>query len=120
MISSYLDALTAELRVPARVRARIVAEAADHLHEAVAAGQTEREAVEAFGDPREVAHRFHEQLASSSARRASAGTAALIGGFAVALAFAPAGGVPSGLVVLVGGQLAAVARGGRAGRLAAP
>jgi hypothetical protein len=109
MISRYLHSLSTELRVPARRRARIVAEVRDHLHEAVAAGQSEHEAVEAFGDSREVAARFHEQLASSSARRASAWTAVLLGAFVVAMAFAPAGGFPSGIVIWVGAQLAAVA-----------
>ena len=51
----------------------ILAEARDHLHTAVAArleggvaaADAESEAVESFGDPRELAARFHEELASS-------------------------------------------------------
>lgn len=109
MISSYLDSLAAELRVSTRTRTRIVAEVRDHLEETVAAGQTEREAVEAFGDPRELAARFHEQLASSSARRASVRTALLMAVFIVGLALAPTDGFASGIVTWVGAQLAAVA-----------
>jgi hypothetical protein len=118
MISSYLDSLSAELRVPRRVRERILAEARDHVHAAVAArlesgvaaADAERGAVEAFGDPRELAARFHEELASSSSRRASVWTTALVGAFMLALAIlAPRGGFPAALVSWVGAQLAGVA-----------
>jgi HAAS domain-containing protein len=112
VISSYLDSLSAELRVPRRTRARILAETRDHLLEAVAAGQTEEEATNAFGDPRAVAARFHAQLASASARRASAQTVALMGAFVVAMTFAAFGSsnaFPFGVVAFIGAQLAAVA-----------
>ena len=118
MISGYLDALSAELRVPRRVRQRILAEARDHLHAAVAAriergvaaADAEREAAEAFGDPRELAARFHEELASSSSRRASTWTVALCAVFMLAVAVsAPRGGFPVAVVSWVGAQLAAVA-----------
>ncbi len=112
MISTYLDSLSAELRVPGRTRARILAEASDHLEEAIAAGRSEAEAVEAFGEPRVLAARFHEELASSSARRASAQTALLIVVFGIAMtlaAFGPANAFPVGIVVFIGAQLAAVA-----------
>jgi uncharacterized membrane protein len=112
VISRYLESLSAELRVPRRVRTRILAEARDHIEEAVAAGTSEREAVEAFGDPRDVAARFHEGLASSSAHRASAQTALLIVLFAIAMtvaAFGPWNAFPAGIVVFIGAQLAAVA-----------
>lgn len=118
MISSYLDSLSAELRVPGRVRARILAEARDHLHAAVAArlesgvaaADAEREALEAFGDPRELAARFHEELASTSSRRASAWTAVLVGAFMLALAvFAARGGFPAAPVSWLGAQLTGVA-----------
>jgi uncharacterized membrane protein len=112
VISSYLDSLSAELRVPRRMRARILAETRDHLLEAVAAGQCEEDATRAFGDPREVAARFHEQLASSSARRASAQTVVLTAVFALAVtlaAFASSNAFPFGVVLFIGAQLAAVA-----------
>lgn len=112
MIQAYLDSLADELRVPRRARTRILAETGDHLLEAVAAGQTEEAAVEAFGDAREVAARFHEQLASSSARRASAQTVALAVVFGIGMTIAasgPPGAFPFGVVVFIGAQLAAVA-----------
>ena len=109
MITGYLQSLSAELRAPRRARTRILAEVGDHLHEAVAAGQTEREAVEAFGDPHELAARFHEQLASTSARRASVWTGLLVAAFVVGVVFAPVGGFVSGIVTWVGAQLAVVA-----------
>lgn len=112
MISSYLVALSEELRVPRRALARILAETRDHLMEAVAAGQTEAEATRAFGDPTDVSARFHEQLASSRARRASGDTVALMVAFVIAMtaaAFGPSQAFPAGIVVFIGAQLAAVA-----------
>jgi HAAS len=111
MIGSYLDALSAELRVPRRARDRIVAETRDHLVDAVAAGQTEEEAVAAFGEARQLAARFHEQLASSSAQRAAGQTVllAIAFGIGVAAAFGSSNIFPLGIVVFVGAQLAAVA-----------
>jgi uncharacterized membrane protein len=112
MIADYLGSLSAELQVPRRLRARIVAETRDHLEQAVAAGKSEAEAAEAFGDPRLVAARFHEELASSSARRASAHTVRLFAFFAIAIALAAIGtsnAFPVGVVVFIGAQLAAVA-----------
>jgi len=120
MISAYLESLSDELRVRAKARARILAEARDHLHEGVAArlerglpaADAEREAVDAFGEPRELAARFHEELASASARRASARTALLMAAFLVAVALAALGppyDFPFGFVVWFGAQLAVVA-----------
>jgi uncharacterized membrane protein len=112
VISSYLDSLSAELHVPRRNRARILAETRDHLLEAVAAGKSEEDATRAFGDPREVAARFHEQLASSSARRASAQTVLLMLAFGIGMtiaAFGRANAFPFGIFVFVGAQQAAVA-----------
>jgi HAAS domain-containing protein len=112
VIDSYLDSLSAELRVPRRTRARILAETRDHLLEVVAAGRTEEEAAQAFGEPRELAARFHEQLASSSVRRASAQTVVLLAAFVVAMTFAAFGSsnaFPFGVVVFIGAQLAVVA-----------
>ena len=74
MIDAYLRELERSLQVPARTRARIVAEARDHLLES-AARHGERHAVEAFGPPAQLAHDFHLQLASASARRSSMLTA---------------------------------------------
>jgi uncharacterized membrane protein len=111
VISRYLDSLSAELLVPRRARARILAETRDHLLEAVSCGQSESEAVEAFGLASDVAARFHEQLATSSARRASARTVLLMGLFVVAMtlaAFGPSNAFPFGIPVFIGAQLAAV------------
>ncbi|HKN94304.1 MAG TPA: hypothetical protein VJU60_08235 [Thermoleophilaceae bacterium] len=112
MISAYLDRLSAELRVPARTRARILAEARDHIEESIAAGRSEAEALAAFGEPGLLAARFHEELASSSARRASAHTVLLVAVFGIAMtlaAFGPANAFGLGIVVFIGAQLAAVA-----------
>jgi uncharacterized membrane protein len=112
MIDGYLDSLSAELRVPRRVRVRIVAETRDHLHESVAAGRSQGEAMEAFGQPRELAARFHEQLASAGAKRAGTHTALLMAAFLIACGAAVFGrgnNFPFGIVVFLGGQLALVA-----------
>jgi hypothetical protein len=112
VIDRYLDSLSAELRVPRRVRLRIVAETRDHLHESVAAGRGEAEAVAAFGDSSELAARFHEELASASAKRAGTRTALLMAAFLIACAAAVLGSgnnFPFGIVVFLGGQLAVVA-----------
>src|SRR5262249_56359605 len=61
LISTYLDSLSSELHVPRRARARILAETRDHLEESLAAGRSPAEAVAAFGEPAELAERFHEQ-----------------------------------------------------------
>jgi HAAS domain-containing protein len=100
VIETYLRALDAELSVPRRQRARILAEVEDHLRESGSVGS--------FGDPRELAAHFHEQLASAGARRASWRTALLVALFA-AVAVIPASDFPYGLLVLFGGQLALVA-----------
>jgi hypothetical protein len=119
VVSRYLESLDRELRLPRRARDRIVAEARDHLHEAVAAGlerglpshEAERAAVEGFGDPRELAACFHEQSAVASAGRASSRTAVLLGAFLVA-GVAAAGGrlnqFPYGIVIWVAAQAAVV------------
>jgi hypothetical protein len=114
VIGLYLDSLSAELHVPRRERMRIVAEVRDHLEESVAAGRSELEAVEAFGEPRELAARFHEELASASARRAGWRTALLMVALFVGLAastLGPANDFPFGVVVFIGAQLAFVAGG---------
>jgi HAAS domain-containing protein len=110
-IERYLQALDAQLQVPRRNRRRILAEARDHLEEAAASG-TEQLAVCCFGEPREVAARFHEQVAGSSASRASVRTVALMLAFLVAAALAARGRLntfPFGLVVFLAGQVAVVA-----------
>ncbi len=112
MIARYLESLSGELRVPRRARARIVAEVGDHLRESVAGGRSESEAVEAFGDPSELAARFHEQFASASAKRAGTSTALLLAAFLIGCAAAvlgPANHFPFGIVVFFGAQLAVVA-----------
>ncbi len=119
MVSRYLESLERELRLAPRARRRVVAEARDHLHEAVAAGlerglspqHAERAAVECFGDPRDLAARFHEQSAVASASRASSSTAVLLAAFLVG-GVAAAGGrlnhAPYGAVIWIAAQLAVV------------
>jgi hypothetical protein len=107
VIESYLTSLGSELRVPRRARTRILAEVRDHLEEAVAAGVPAPDAVASFGDPHDLAARFHEQLASTSARRAGARTALLM----VLLAVGVAAVLPNGIVVFLAAQLAVVAGG---------
>jgi HAAS domain-containing protein len=119
MVSRHLESLDRELRLPPRARRRIVAEARDHLHQAVAAGlerglspeDAERAAVAGFGDPRELAAAFHEQSAVASASRASSRTSALLGVFLVAGLFAGGGRLnhfPYGVVVWIAAQVAVV------------
>ena len=70
-IGRYLDRLLAHLRGSASDVRRILAEAEEHLRDAtaerVAAGageqEAQRQAIEAFGDPRTVARRFAPRLA---------------------------------------------------------
>lgn len=110
-IERYLQALDAELEVPRRTRRRILAEARDHLEEAAADG-AEAVAVASFGEPRDLAARFHEQVAGASASRASVRTAALMLAFLAAAALAVRGRpgtFPFGLIVFLVGQVAIVA-----------
>jgi hypothetical protein len=127
VISRYLAELDAELRVGRRLRARILAEAADHLHEATArelergtpTAEAERRAVEAFGRPEDVAGRFHEQLAAASAHRSAVAAAALVVGFVALFAVTTSGpasahggwanDLPYGLIGWLGAQVAVVA-----------
>jgi HAAS domain-containing protein len=83
VIEAYLHELAGRLDVPTRTRARILAEVRDHLMESAAhhsegglpPREAEERAVDAFGPPAELAHDFHLQLASNSARRSSLLTA---------------------------------------------
>jgi hypothetical protein len=78
MIAAYLSELDRELRLPRRARHRVLAEAADHLHEAadayVAEGMpadaAEWAAVAAFGPARGLARRFADELATRTVGRA--------------------------------------------------
>jgi hypothetical protein len=90
VIDAYLRELAGCLEVPARTRARIVAEARDHLLES-AARHGEEQAVESFGPPAELARDFHLQLASTSARRSSALTAVALACALVLLALIGSG-----------------------------
>jgi phage terminase large subunit-like protein len=84
MIGAYLNELESELRLPGRLRRRVLAEAADHLHEAtdayVAEGMSRADAewaaVAAFGPARGLARRFAEELATRSVSRAGWGACA--------------------------------------------
>jgi hypothetical protein len=79
MIGPYLTELERELRLPARLRRRVLAEAADHLHESAAAyvdegmpaDEAEFAAVAAFGSARDLAHRFADELATRAVGRAA-------------------------------------------------
>lgn len=79
MIGAYLNELERELRLPRRLRRRVLAEAADHLHEAteayvaegMARDDAEWAAVAAFGPARGLARRFAEELATRSVSRAA-------------------------------------------------
>ena len=77
--SAYLRVLDGELRLPRRMRLRIIAEAAAHLDEARAAlvaqgvdpGEAERRAIADFGEAGELARRFGAQAASTAGRGAT-------------------------------------------------
>lgn len=79
MIGPYLNELERELRLPARLRRRVLAEAADHLHEATEAlmaegmsgDDAEWAAVAAFGSARGLARRFTDELAVRAVGRAA-------------------------------------------------
>jgi hypothetical protein len=83
MIAAYLSELDRELRLPRRQRRRVLAEAADHLHEAAAAyvaegmpaDEAEWAAVAAFGPARPLARRFADELATLAVARAGWTTA---------------------------------------------
>lgn len=90
MIDAYLRELAVQLDVPARRRARILAEVRDHLLES-AERHGEEGAIESFGPPAELARDFHLQLASASARRSSALTALALGGSLLLLALIGSG-----------------------------
>lgn len=94
MIGAYLSELERELRLPGRLRRRVLDEAADHLHEAAEAftaegmGRDDAEwaAVAAFGPARGLARRFAEELATRAVGRA--GWAAAVAAVAFGLPFA--------------------------------
>jgi hypothetical protein len=81
LIDAYLVQLRAELKLPRRTRERVLAEVADHLHEATerpggdGGDPVQRAAIETFGSPRLVALRFSEELAVADARRGAVLTA---------------------------------------------
>lgn len=76
VIERYLAELDAELRVPPRIRRRIVAEARDHLNTMVADDGTgdleaaQARAIATFGTPAVIARRFACELAVGATRRA--------------------------------------------------
>ncbi len=72
---SYVDELSRELRavgIRGRLRARIVAEADDHL-------RSDDEAPGRFGSPREIANAFAAELGTRASRRAAVGAFAALG-----------------------------------------
>jgi hypothetical protein len=77
LIERYLVRLDAELRLPARARRRIIAEARDHLRELAGSVGVESDAtcqasaIDAFGAPAVVAERFAYELALGATRRAA-------------------------------------------------
>jgi hypothetical protein len=113
MIAEYLNELERELRLPAGLRRRVLAEAADHLHEAtesyVAAGMSADEAgwaaVAAFGPARGLARRFADELAARAVGRAGWAAAAAAVAFGVLFALRQ----PGGVIALFAVQVAFVA-----------
>lgn len=95
-LQAYLGELAGELRLPSRLRRRVLAEVADHLLEAAEAERRRgrppaaaaQAVIERFGPSRELAGRFLDQVAAASAHRASDATAAALAGMClVALPF---------------------------------
>jgi hypothetical protein len=113
MIGPYLSELERELRLPARLRRRVLAEAADHLHESAAAfvaegmppDEAEFAAVAAFGPARDLAHRFADELATRAVGRAAWAACAA----AVAFGLVFAARVHTGAVAFFAVQVAFVA-----------
>src|SRR5262249_54001094 len=108
VIESYLHRLQGELRVPRRLRARILDETRDHLLELVEGGMTEEEAVRSVGAADAIAREFHEQLAGVGARRSSALSGVLLVVLAAVAVFTP----PTwwfGAIAFFAGQVALVA-----------
>jgi hypothetical protein len=110
-IDRYLTALARELRLPPRLRRRILAEAREHLLDARAelqaagwpAPDAERQAVRRFGASRQLGRCFVEDLAAATARRSAAVTtlavATVVAGFpALVLAAIMSGDPPSGAI----------------------
>jgi hypothetical protein len=110
MIQSYLRDLEGELRVPRRLRARILDETRDHLLELVDSGMSEVDAVRSFGAADALARDFHEQLAGASAQRASAFSGLMLLGLAALAVVAPASS-GAAAVAFFAGQVALVAGG---------
>jgi hypothetical protein len=108
VIESYLRALDGELHVPHRLRARILDETRDHLLELVDTGMGEEKAVRSFGAPDALARDFHEQLAGSSAHRASALSGVMLLALAVLAVVTPATWT-SATVAFFAGQVGLVA-----------
>jgi hypothetical protein len=107
-IERYLAGLGRELRLPSRLRRRILAEAREHLIDArsdlEAAGwptpDAERRAVQRFGASRQLGRCFVEDLAAATARRSAAATtlavAAVLAGLPLlVLAAIMSGGAPA-------------------------
>jgi hypothetical protein len=109
MIAAYLSELDRELRLPGRARRRVLAEAADHLHEAAAAcvaegmspAEAEWAAVAAFGPARPLARRFAEELATRAVARAGWATAVAAVAFGLFIGLTARGGVVAFFTVQV-------------------
>ena len=93
LIADYGAVIAHELRFDAKLARRVRAEAEDHLQEWLAesgdaaSGDVQREAIRAFGDPRELARAFVPSALQSLARRAAVLMAlAVIGIFAAMVA----------------------------------
>jgi hypothetical protein len=87
VIESYLTELGRELRLPPRLKRRVLAEIEDHLREAAATSDP-RAAIDAFGAPREVAKGFGRDLAAHRARRSAIAAAIALGAFALVFTLA--------------------------------
>jgi hypothetical protein len=122
---AYLQRLDRELRIRRAPRRRMLAEAEDHLRSTAeelvsagrSAGDAERQAIARFGTAADVAHRFAQAKASSTARRAfvCAGAAFLAYGATAMLFLATAPGwlrdFPQGAPSMIALQVATVSLG---------
>jgi hypothetical protein len=89
LIEQYLCELEAGLRLPHRVRRRIIGEARDHLEQLTEDAPVDGKAAaqawatEAFGEPAVLARRFAEELAVGASRRAVRTGAAMLALFLI-------------------------------------
>jgi len=103
VIDSYLRRLEGELRLPRRMRTRVLAESRDHLM-CAAEHDGDAEAVARFGAPEVVARRFALELATARGRMATVMTGAVLVAISACVALHGDSRSP---VAFVAGQIAA-------------